>query len=120
MEEFIKDFTALLIISDFDTFLFLTLKQEILKEVLTDETFKQAALTIWRTTSSQIFRSKDETVGKAAEALANKNLLEQDQLLERIERAKKNYENVEKLKQKEKAEVEKIEKIRNKLEEAKK
>ena len=78
MEEFIKDFTALLIISELDNFLYLTLKQEILKNVLTDETFKNAALTIMRTTSSERFKCKDKEEGKRAEKEANFNFLQQD------------------------------------------
>ena len=52
--ELLRDFTALLIVADFDILLYGSLKDEVMKLLLTDENFKNVCLQISRTTSKRI------------------------------------------------------------------
>ena len=58
--ELLRDFTALLIVADFDILLYGSLKDEVMKLLLTDENFKTVCLQISRTTSKRGGKSKEE------------------------------------------------------------
>lgn len=75
--EFIRDFTALIIISELDTLLYSILKNEILKEIINSSKFQSMALSISRTTSVRDMnfnRTKAINNDILLEAIANKGV----------------------------------------------
>jgi hypothetical protein len=62
--EFVRDFTALVIIADFDLLMSLTLKESCLRLIIKDERFQKNVLTITRSTSSRFIDSDQDATKK--------------------------------------------------------
>lgn len=60
LNDLIQNATALVIIADADIILYATLRNEILKEILKCDAFQAVALTVARTTSSQMRKFNEE------------------------------------------------------------